>query len=94
MLEFRLKLNSAMGDRLIVRKARQPHKCAGRYSGENWVDCPVIIERGQTYIEYKGELLLYKTQMRYHLECAMQLGLIQRQGDLCTELDNRVTRQS
>jgi hypothetical protein len=38
--------------------------------------CERPIPPGQMYVEYHGELLLYTKQRKYHLECAMQLGLL------------------
>jgi len=62
----------------IVRKARKQHHCSGGHNGETRLACHKPILKGDTYIEYLGESPAFQSGYRYHVECALQQGLLQK----------------
>lgn len=63
-------------DNVYVRRARKEHRCAGGHNGEKRTRCEQPINRGEIYIEYVGESPLYESGYHYHLDHAVQQGLI------------------
>jgi len=57
-------------DSTSLRVARQPYQCCGGHNGESGVPRNQLIRRGELYVEHWDS--------RYHPECAIERGLIER----------------
>jgi hypothetical protein len=64
------------GDEVIVRIARKDHRCSGGHDGHQRTNCGKPIGNGSVYIEYLGESAAYESGYRYHVDCALQQGLL------------------
>jgi hypothetical protein len=63
---------------VIVRRARKAHHCRGGHDGTQKTPCHSVIAAGVLYIEYTGESIPFMSGSRYHLDCAVQQGLLKR----------------
>lgn len=61
---------------VIVRRARKAHHCRGGHDGTQNTPCHCVIAAGVLYIEYTGESIPFMSGARYHLDCAVQQGLL------------------
>lgn len=68
-------------DNVIVRRARKEHRCAGGHDGQKRTRCADPIQKGEVYIEYVGESPLYESGYHYHLDHAVEQGLIKERKD-------------
>lgn len=63
---------------VIVRMARRAHQCHGGHDGKQRRACHVPILPNTIYIEYIGETPGYQSGARYHVDCAVEQGLVER----------------
>jgi len=61
---------------VIVRRARKAHSCHGGHDGNRRTACAYPIAANVLYIEYTGESVPFMSGARYHLDCAVQQGIL------------------
>lgn len=70
-------INPSMGDDMvIIRIARKEHHCSGGHNGRERTICLAPIYPCAVYVEYLGESPAYSSGQRYHVDCALEQGLL------------------